>query len=142
MSPEALNGWLESYRQAWQRKDPVAFSELFSANAAYYWGPFRQPQRGRQAIASAVRAAFSGQSEVQFTFGILAGSVAPFVAHWTCEFTRISSGRRVLVDGIFVLRFDDQGQCEEFREWWHSDEFANDSAAAAPNNSPERARDE
>ncbi len=135
MSPVALDGWLQSYGLAWQRKDPVAFSELFSAEAAYYWGPFREPQRGRQAIASAVRAAFSGQSEVHFKYWILAGSAAPFVAHWTCEFTRICSGRRITIDGIFVLRFDNQGQCEEFREWWHSNEPESGSAAAAPNNS-------
>ncbi len=138
MSPVALNDWLGSYGRAWQTKDPVAFSELFSAEAAYYWGPFREPQRGRQAIASAVRAAFSRQSEVHFSYKILAGSAAPYVAHWTCEFTRISSGRRITVDGIFVLRFDDQGHCEEFREWWHSDEPESSSIAAAPNNSVDR----
>jgi hypothetical protein len=139
VSPAAIDGWLASYGQAWQARDPIAFSELFSADAAYCWTPFREPQRGRQAIASAVRAAFSGQRDIHFTYELLAGSAAPYVAHWTCEFTRITSGRRVAVDGIFVMRFDDQGQCKEFREWWHSDEPAGGSVEAAANIASERA---
>ena len=121
MSPVEIDAWLTSYGRAWQAKDPIAFSELFSVDAAYYWTPFREPQLGRPAIASAVGAAFAGQRDIHFSFRLLAASTAPVVAHWTCEFTRISSERRVRVDGIFVLRFDDQGLCEEFREWWHSD---------------------
>jgi SnoaL-like domain len=133
MSPAALEGWLESYGRAWQARDPIVFSELFTATAEYYWEPFREPQRGRHAIASAVGAAFSGQSDVRFRFRLLTDSAAPYVAHWTCEFIRISTGRHTTVDGIFVMRFNDQGQCEEFREWWHSDEPKSGSVTTAPN---------
>lgn len=130
MSPVAIDAWLANYGRAWQARDPITFSELFAADAAYYWTPFREPQLGREAITTAVRAAFSGQRDIHFSFRVLAGSAAPYVAHWTCEFTRISSGRQATVDGIFVLRFDDQGQCAEFREWWHSDESERSSVEA------------
>jgi hypothetical protein len=140
VSPVAIDDWLVSYGRAWQARDPIAFSELFSPDAAYYWTPFREPQLGRQAIAWAVGAAFSGQRDIHFSSRLLAGSVAPFVAHWRCEFIRISSGRRVTVDGIFVLRFDDQGQCEELREWWHSDEPESGAVEAASNNALDQTR--
>ena len=131
MPPATIDNWLASYGRAWQARDSVAFSELFSPDAAYYWTPLQEPKRGREAIASAVTAAFSRQRDIHFSFKLLAGSAAPTVAHWTCEFIRISSGRRVTVDGIFVLRFDDQGRCEELREWWHSDEPAAGSVDVA-----------
>jgi hypothetical protein len=141
MSPVALESWLESYGRAWQARDANAFAELFTADAAYYWGPFREPQRGRKAIASAVGSAFSGQRDVNFKSRRLGNSAAPYVAHWMCEFVRSSSRRRVTVDGIFVLRFDEHGLCEEFREWWHCNEPESASAAAAPSQSIERTRD-
>lgn len=131
MPQVAIEDWLASYGRAWQAKDPIVFSELFSPDAAYYWTPFREPQLGRQAIASAVRAAVSGQRDIHFSSRLLAGSADTYIAHWRCEFIRISSARRVTIDGIFVMRFDDQGQCEEFREWWHSDELEAGSAEAA-----------
>ena len=130
VSPDAIDSWLLSYGRAWQARDAIAFSELFSPDAIYHWTPFREPQLGRQAIASAVSAAFSRQCDIQFKSRLLAGSSEPYVAHWSCEFTRVTSGRRVKVDGIFLLRFDDRGQCQEFREWWHSDESESGSASS------------
>ena len=130
VSPEAIDSWLLSYGRAWQARDAIAFSELFSLDAIYHWTPFREPQLGRQAIASAVGAAFSGQRDIQFKSSLLAGSSEPYVAHWSCEFTRIASGRRIKVDGIFLLRFDDRGRCQEFREWWHSDESESGSTSS------------
>ena len=138
MSPAAITKWFESYGRAWEARDPIAFSELFSAEAWYYWGPFREPQRGRVEIESAVRTAFSGQSDVRFNFRLLSGATAPYVAHWMCKFIRVASGRLITIDGIFVLQFDAHGHCEEFREWWHSDELENNSVGAAPNNSVDR----
>jgi hypothetical protein len=130
VSPEAIDSWLLSYGRAWQARDANAFSELFSPDAIYHWTPFREPQLGRQAIASAVSTAFSGQRDIQFESRLLAGSSDLYVAHWSREFTRIASARRVTVDGIFVLRFDDRGRCQEFREWWHSDESESGSTSS------------
>jgi hypothetical protein len=101
----------------------MMFSQLFTPDAVYHWTPFQEPQRGRQEIASAVGAAFSGQRDIQFSARLLAAECDPCIAHWTCSFTRVASGRRVAVDGLFLLRFDDSGLCREFREWWHSSEL-------------------
>ncbi len=122
MVTSEIQTWLERYGQAWQARDANAFAQLFSVDATYYWGPFRAPQRGRQEIASAVRSAFSGQQDVRFAYSLLTESTSPCIAHWTCEFVRPGSEKSVSIDGIFLLRFDAQGLCEEFREWWHSDE--------------------
>jgi hypothetical protein len=39
--------------------------------------------------------------------------------NWRAAFTRIETDKRVELDGIFVLGFDETGLCTELREWWH-----------------------
>ena len=41
------------------------------------------------------------------------------VAHWSAKFSLASTGGLIELDGVFVLEFDDKGQCTSLREWWH-----------------------
>jgi SnoaL-like protein len=49
----SFDGWLERYFSAWASNDPDAVSALFSDDAEYSWGPFREIARGRDAIVRA-----------------------------------------------------------------------------------------
>jgi hypothetical protein len=122
MTPQAVADWLARYGRAWEQKDAVAFTDLFTEDATYRWTPFLEPMRGREGIAAAVIGAFNVQQDIHFGWTLLAAAGEPFIAHWTCEFKRIPAGNPVRLDGIFVLRFDGRGLCHDFREWWHSDE--------------------
>ncbi len=42
--------WLESYFHAWETNDPSDVRALFAEDAVYFYGPFREPARGREAI--------------------------------------------------------------------------------------------
>ena len=93
MDPIALTRWLERYGDAWERKDTDAFTDLFTADARYYWTPF-QRKIGREAIAEAFRGAVANQR---------------------------ATGKAVDLDGVLIVTYGPDGRCSEFREWWHGD---------------------
>jgi len=41
------------------------------------------------------------------------------IARWQSKFTNLQSGKRVALDCVFLVEFDDDGKCSVFREWWH-----------------------
>lgn len=119
MNPESLRGWLDSYRSAWETRDPEAVIRLFAEDATYQETPFTQPMRGREAIRHYWSRAVAGsQEQIRFGYEILAVTEFTAIAHWWASFARISTKIQVSLDGIFLLTFDAAGLCTELREWW------------------------
>ena len=119
MNPESLRAWLESYRLAWEARDPEAVGSLFAEEATYQETPFAQPMQGRGAIqqywSDVVAAA---QEQIRFGYEVLAVAEDSAIVHWWAAFVRIGSRAQVSLDGIFLLTFDTAGRCRELREWW------------------------
>jgi nuclear transport factor 2 (NTF2) superfamily protein len=123
MLDEAQFGhWLTEYGQAWESRDADRFCALFTENAAYRWTPLDPPLQGRVGIATAFMDAVNTQRNIRFTHELLALTGVTGICRWRCRFDREGSSSRVMLDGIFVVRFDDTGRCSDFREWWHSSE--------------------
>lgn len=122
LSEKQFRTWLDAYGEAWQARDSGRFAGLFADNALYYWTPFDEPQKGRGEIGKAFLDAIARQSDIDFGARILYTQAQLGAAHWSCAFTRPDSGKRVHLDGVFVVQFADTGQALSLREWWHSDE--------------------
>ena len=122
LTEQRFQSWLSAYGEAWQAKDAGAFAALFADNALYYWTPFDEAKKGSGEIQAAFADAVSTQRDIDFGARILYVQAQLGAAHWSCAFTRISTGKRVHLDGIFVVQFADAGKALSFREWWHSDE--------------------
>lgn len=122
MDPESFDCWLAAYGRAWEGRDPEAAARLFTPNALYYWTPFEAAKKGRTGITAAWREATSRQEDIHFDFEIFSIAENRGLAHWSCSLMRITSGKRVRLDGILQAEFDENGLCVNFREWWHSDE--------------------
>ena len=119
MNPESLRAWLESYRLAWETRDPEAVSRLFAEDATYQETPFTPPLRGREAIREYwSRVVAAAQEQIRFGYEVLAIAEVSAIAHWWVSFVRISSKTQVSLDGVFLLTFDTAGRCRELREWW------------------------
>jgi hypothetical protein len=65
-----------------------------------------------------------GQTDIDFEARVVAVLARTVIAHWTAAFTRIASGTRVALDGVFTLEFNGDGLCSTLREWWHRRETA------------------
>lgn len=113
-SPSALQAWLDAYVEAWKTYDRDAIAELFSADASYAYHPYdEEPLRGREAI---VESWLSERDEP----GSWEAGYAPLLvdgdrAVATGE-TRYADGRTF--SNLYVMRFDGDGRCSEFVEWF------------------------
>jgi ketosteroid isomerase-like protein len=114
-----LEDWLQRYGRAWETRDPDAAAALFSGDASYYETPFGPPLRGRDGVQRYWSEATGNQTAIHFSHQVICAKGRLAIARWQAQFTRISSGAAVRLDGIFLLHFDDQGLCRELREWWH-----------------------
>lgn len=122
MEASTVNVWLDEYGRAWEARDASAFVRLFSHDVRYHWTPFEAAREGRDGLAEAFEAATARQEQIAFSATMLGIHDGSALAHWQCSFVRIDSGLPVRLDGIFLMEFNADGQCERFREWWHSDE--------------------
>lgn len=123
MTSGQLSSWLKAYGRAWETKDPVAASALFTEDAAYHELPFADPAIGRAGIRQYWEAATRNQINIEFHSEVVAVANGQGIAHWSAEFTRKPSGVRTKLDGVFLLEFDNQGLCRKLREWWHRTEL-------------------
>ena len=115
----SVTAWLDAYVRAWKTYDPQAIGDLFSENATYAYNPFSEPILGRVAIVAS-------WLEAPDTPGTYDGHYEPIMIEGDCAvtngrslyFEQDSSTPRAEWNNIFVLRFDHEGRCSEYREWY------------------------
>lgn len=130
MDEQRFSQWLRRYGEVWESRYPDGLHDLYSPDLLYYWTPFDEPKRGLAEITAASREAASRQERIEFSYEVLAVKGNRGWARWWCSFVRVSTGRKVRLDGILQSTFDDEGRCTEFREWWHSDELIAETPGA------------
>ena len=110
---EQVQAWLDAYVDAWRTYEASTIGALFSADATYAYHPHDEPERGREAIvASWLSEPDEARSwEARYAPLLVDGDRA------------VATGETVYADGrrfsnLFVLRFDGDGRCSEFVEWY------------------------
>ncbi len=111
--------WLESYGRASMENDPQASAELFAQDACYYENPFDEPMTGRSAIFQYWDEGAKKLKDKVSAYEILSVRDNLGIARWQSKFTVVESGKRLALDCLFVVGFNDEGLCKTFREWWH-----------------------
>lgn len=119
LTAPALEAWLKSYGAAWEARDAAAAGKLFTAQASYHEMPFDAPKQGNAAILDYWRTVTADQREIEFESQVIAVNGNTGVARWKATFKVASTGATIALDGVFVLEFDPNGQCQSLREWWH-----------------------
>jgi hypothetical protein len=127
-----LTEWLDAYREAWERRDAQAASELFAEDATYQWGPFGKRLRGRPLIREAWAEATEAQDNVEFGYEVMSASARSGLVRWWCAYDQPGREVRVQLEGIFRLTFDYDGLCKSLEEWWNSQEAPLHGAGPAP----------
>ncbi|MGH2515129.1 MAG: nuclear transport factor 2 family protein [Ktedonobacterales bacterium] len=121
MHHEAVAAWLAAYVAAWKSYEADAIGRLFSDDTQYRYHPWDEPVRGRAAI---VADWIGGDRRDQP--GTYDGQYAPFVVEGN---RAVATGRSryFAEDGttlvreyrnVFLLTFNDAGECTEFTEWY------------------------
>ena len=111
--------WLDAYVEAWRSNDPTTIARLFSQNARYFYGPYAEPVVGRDAIVASWLEKPDEPNSWQAEYAPLAIDGDVLVATGeSIYFEPDGKTERTRYNNIFVCRFDDDGRCREFREWF------------------------
>lgn len=127
MTRADVDRWLEAYVAAWKSYDREAIGALFAEDVEYRYHPYDESIRGRAAVV----ASWLGESdapeastrdepgtyEASYRAVAVEGDVA--VAVGTSTYSDQPGGAPTRVyHNCYVMRFDDDGRCREFTEWY------------------------
>lgn len=118
MDKRQVDRWLERYVEAWSSYDPERIGELFSDDVECRYHPYDEPVRGREAV---VRSWLDdrdepGTYEASYSAVSVDGDVA--VATGSSTYLGADGSVEMIYDNCFVMRFDGDGRCREFTEWF------------------------
>ncbi len=122
---EGVQGWLDRYVDAWRTYDPQAIGDLFAENATYRYHPYDpEAVTGREAIVQAWTEP-SGDASSRDDPGSWTAQYEPYaidgdraVAIGESRYTNPDGSLRDLYFNLWTLRFDDEGRCTEFVEYF------------------------
>ena len=127
MGREVVQRWLDAYVEAWKSYDRDQIAELFNEDVEYRYHPYDEPIRGRDAVVEswlgegehegASERDEPGTYDASYQPVALDGDVA--VATGSSTYLTEQGGEVDKVyDNCFVMRFDPEGRCREFTEWF------------------------
>jgi ketosteroid isomerase-like protein len=123
----AVDRWLDAYVEAWKSYDREAIAALFSEDVEYRYHPYDEPIRGREAVTHAWLGTGEhedastpdekGTYDADYRAVAVDGDVA--VAVGSSKYSSKPGGAVTEVyDNCYVMRFDAEGRCREFTEWF------------------------
>lgn len=127
MDQKSAQDWLDRYVEAWRSYDPEDVAGLFSEAVAYRYHPYDEPIVGRESVVgswlgegdpgdASTRDA-PGTYEAKYVPVAVDGDVV--VATGTSSYRELPGGPVVRTyDNCFVMRFDGEGRCREFTEYY------------------------
>jgi SnoaL-like domain len=119
--------WLDRYVSAWLSYDANDIAALFSEDVSYRYRPHDDPVIGRQTVvASWLGESDSESASTRDAPDTYAGHYEPIavdgdvvVATGTSTYRERPDGPIVRIyDNCFVMRFDADGKCREFTEYY------------------------
>jgi len=127
MDRAAVDRWLGDYVTAWKSYERSAIEALFSEEVTYRYHPYDEPIVGRAAVVTswlgedesgdASTRDAEGTYDASYRAVAVDGEVA--VATGSSTYTATPGGPvEKVYDNCFVMRFDADGRCSEFTEWF------------------------
>jgi uncharacterized protein (TIGR02246 family) len=115
---QAVTAWLDGYSRAWESYDPERIGALFAEDAVYRYDPFDEPVRGREAIVASWLEERDDQGSYQGRYRPrrVAGDRA--VANGYSRYFHPDGSLESEFDNLLLLRFDADGRCVDYREWY------------------------
>jgi ketosteroid isomerase-like protein len=119
MDRGSFQRWLDRYVEAWRSADAGQIGDLFGEDATYLWSPWDEPTRGRDRIVRAWTENPDPPGSWEASYRVVAVDGEVGVAQGRTRYLESHddmAGKSY--DNIFVCRFDAQGRCHEFTEWY------------------------
>ncbi|MGH2477203.1 MAG: nuclear transport factor 2 family protein [Candidatus Limnocylindrales bacterium] len=118
MTRDDVQRWLDAYVEAWRTYDPEQIGALFAEDVTYRYQPYRDPVVGRAAVVADwlddpdAAGSWTAEYEPYAVDGVRA------VAVGTSRYLEADGSQRTIYYNVWLLRFDDDGRCADFIEYW------------------------
>ncbi len=119
MNADDVSRWLAAYVEAWKSYDPESIGALFSDRVTYRYYPHEEPLQGRDAVVASwlEERDDAGTYDADYRPVAIEGEAA--VATGSSTYYAEPGGEIDRVyDNCFLIRFDGQGRCRDFTEWY------------------------
>ncbi|MBL6276588.1 nuclear transport factor 2 family protein [Micromonospora fiedleri] len=115
MDREQVTGWIAAYERAWRTPGTEALTAIFTEQASYRQGPYREPVVGLPAIARMWEAERDGPDEAfEMTSEVVAVEGDTAVARLEVRYgAPVDQEYR----DLWIMRFAADGRCASFEEW-------------------------
>ena len=119
MTHDDVERWLDRYIEAWRSYDRERIGDLFAEDAECRYYPYEEPKRGRTEIVDSWLEDEDGPDSWEAEYRPFAVEGEAAVATGRSYYRDEPGGdiKRVY-HNCFVLRFDADGRCSEFTEWF------------------------
>lgn len=111
-------GWLQRYIAAWRSYDHAEMEALFAESARYRYHPWDEWIEGRNAILETWLEDPDEPTgwDAAYEPAAVDGDVA--VATGSSTYNNPDGSIRKIFDNVFLMRFDAEGRCAEFTEYF------------------------
>lgn len=117
LTRDEFAAWLGRYIEAWRSRDPEQIGDLFSEDCSYSFQGGHTAVSGREAIVEAwLGEEETGSWEAHYEPLAVEDEVHVSIG-WTRYFDEGGTPRDEY-SNIFVCRFDEDGRCRSYSEWW------------------------
>ena len=114
MTASEVQAWLDHYIAAWRSDDADDIGALFSSDARYRFVPWFEPVVGRDAIVAAWHEDFDDSDSWTASYAPMSVTDDLVLATGTTTYHRDG----ITFENLFVLRFDGEGRCRDFTDWY------------------------
>lgn len=118
MTKKQFDNWLKKLGRAWVEKNPQIIADICAKNVVYHETPFTKPYKSPEAVKKLWQEVPETQKDIKFDYLILVVTKKFGIAQWQAKFTRIKQNKKAVLDGIFLVKLNNQGLCTLFKMWW------------------------
>jgi ketosteroid isomerase-like protein len=119
MERAQVTEWIAAYERAWRSPGTDTLKDLFTEDATYSQGPYREPVVGLPAIARMWEAERDGPDEpFDMTGTVVAVDGDTAVATVEVHYHRPAREYR----DLWIMRFGPDGRCTHYEEWPYAPE--------------------
>ncbi|MBI2662871.1 nuclear transport factor 2 family protein [Candidatus Woesearchaeota archaeon] len=117
MSDNKFTDWFKKLGKAWSERDPHQAVNLFSKDVEYYESVFDSSCDSLDKVLELWKVIPTNQKDVTFDFDIIATKNNLAVANWRVTRTLLPMNKKQIIDGIFVIKLNDEGRCNYLKQW-------------------------
>ncbi len=112
-----VNHWAKKFLGAWADLDPDAALLTLSKNIEYYESPFSPPCESWEKVKSLWEVVPNNQKNITYRYEVVMVEEGLGLIHWRLERTLLPSGERQKIDGVFLVKLNQDGLCTMFKQW-------------------------